>query len=65
MVYKDMKAMVHSPNGDSDFFEIVTGVLEGDILAPFLFIICLDYRRGTLMDLIKENGFSLKKTRCK
>ena len=28
-----------SPDGDTDFFDIVTGVLQGDILAPYLFII--------------------------
>ena len=27
----------------SDFFAIVTGVLQGDIFLPFLFIICRDY----------------------
>ena len=25
---KDMKAVVHSPDGDTDFFDIVTGVLH-------------------------------------
>ena len=35
--------MVHSPDGDTPLFEITTGVLQGDTLAPFLFIICLDY----------------------
>ena len=27
------KAMVRSPNSDTDFFDIVAGVLPGDILA--------------------------------
>ena len=43
MLYKNIKTMVHSPNGDIDLFDIVTGVLQGDTLAPYLFIICLDY----------------------
>ena len=30
----------HSP---TDYFDIVAGVLQGDTLAPYLFIICLDY----------------------
>ena len=38
-----MKAKVHSPDGDTGFFDIVAGVLQGDTLAPYLFIICLDY----------------------
>ena len=36
--------MVHSPNGDTIFFDIVAGVLQGDTLAPYLFIFSLDYR---------------------
>ena len=57
MLYKNMKAMVCSPDGDTDFFYIVTGVLQGDTFVPYSFIICLDY---VLIDLIKENGFALK-----
>ena len=29
--------MVRSHNGDTDFFDIVTGVLQGDTLTPYLF----------------------------
>ena len=36
------KSNDHLPVGDTDFFDFVTGVLQGDTLAPFLFIICLD-----------------------
>ena len=35
--------MVHSPEGDTDFFDIVVGVLQRDKLVPCLFIICLEY----------------------
>ena len=43
MHYKDSNAMVHSLDGDFDFFEIIIGVLQEYTLVPFLFIICLDY----------------------
>ena len=43
MLYKDFKSMVRSPDGDTDFFNITSGVLQGDTLAPYLFVICLDY----------------------
>ena len=33
---------VRSPDGDTDYFDITAGV-QGDTLAPFLFIVCLDY----------------------
>ena len=41
MLYKNSKAMVCATNGNTNF-DIVTGVLEGDTLASYLFIICLD-----------------------
>ena len=44
---------------------IVAGVLQGDTLAPYLFIICLDYVLRTSIDKIKENGFELTKKRSK
>ena len=37
------KSIVCSPDGDTDYFDIVAGVLQGDTLATYLFIICLDY----------------------
>ena len=38
-----MKTMVRLSYGDTDFFGIIAGVLQGDTLEPFLFIISLDY----------------------
>ena len=61
MCYKNMKAMGCSPDGDTDFFNIVTEVFEGDTLALYLFILCLDYLFRTSINLIRENGFALKK----
>ena len=43
MLYKNTKLKVLSLDGDTDFFDIVTGVLEGDTLTPYLFNICLNY----------------------
>ena len=42
MLYRNMKVKVHSSDGDTDYLDIVAGVLQGDTLAPYLFIICLD-----------------------
>ena len=39
ILYKITKAMVRSPDGNTDFFGIATGDLQGDILTPFSFII--------------------------
>ena len=42
---------------------MVAGVQQGDTLAPYLFIICLDYVLRTSTDKIRENGFELTKKR--
>ena len=55
--YRNTKVKVHSPDGDTEYFDIVAGVLQGDTLAPYLFIICQDYMPRTSIDKIKESGF--------
>ena len=45
----------------TNYFDIVAGVLQGDILSPYLFIICLDYVLWKSTGLMKENGFTLAK----
>ena len=61
MLYKNTKVKVRSPDGDTDFFDIVAGVLQGDTLALYLFIICQDDIHRISIDLMKENSFSLEK----
>ena len=65
MLHRNTKVKVGSPNGDTDYFEIVAGVLQGDTWDPYLFIICLDYVLRTSIDKIKENGFNLIKERSR
>ena len=55
--------MFHAPDGDTDFFDTVAGVSQGDTLAQFLFIISQYYILRSLTDLIKENGLALKKSK--
>ena len=56
---------VRSPDGDTEYFDIVAGVRQGDTLAPYLFIICLDYVLRTSIDKIREHGFELTKERSR
>ena len=63
--YRNTKVKVRSPDGDTDYFDIVAGELQGDTLTPYLFIICLDYVLRTLIDKIKENGFELTQKRSR
>ena len=51
-------------DGDTDYSNIV-GVLQRDTLAPYLFIICLDYVLRTSIDKMKDNGFNLTKERSR
>ena len=60
ILYRNTKVKVRSPDGDTEYFDIVARVLQGDTLAPYLFIICLDYVLRTSIDKIRENGFELR-----
>ena len=63
--YKNNKVKVRSPDGDTEYFDIVAGVLQGDTLATYLFIICLDYVLRTSIDKIRDNGLKLTKKRSR
>ena len=65
MLYRNTKAMVQSPDGDIDFFNVVAGVLQGDTLAPFLFILTLDYVLRTSVDKLNSFGFTLEKAKSR
>ena len=59
MLNKNTKVKVRSLDEDTDFFDIAATVPQGDALAPYVFIICLDFVYRTLVDLMKENAFTL------
>ena len=58
VLYKNTKVKVRSPDVD-------TGVLQGDTLASYLFIICLDYVLRMFIDKMKDNVFKLAKERSR
>ena len=65
ILYRNTKVKVHSPDGDTDYLDIAAGVLQGDTLIQYLFIICLDYVLRKLIDSIKENDSKLTKKRSR
>ena len=65
MLYLNTKAMVHSPDGNTEYFHIIVGVLQGDKSVSYMLIVCLDYVLWTSIDLIKENGFIKKNKKNK
>ena len=65
MLYRNTKVKVRPLDGDTDYFDIVAGVLQGGTLAPYQFIISLDYVLRTSIDKIKENSSKLTKERSR
>ena len=43
LMYEGTRAKVLSPDGETELFDILAGVLQGDTLAPYLFAIMIDY----------------------
>ena len=59
-MYTNTRAKVVSPDGETELFDITGGVLQGDTLAPFLFIIVLDYAlRKAMKGKEEELGFTI------
>ena len=65
ILYRNTKVKVRSPDGDTEYFDIVAGVLQEDTRDPYLFTICLDYVLRTSIEEIRENGFELTKKRSR
>ena len=63
MLWRNTKVKVRSPDGDTDSFGIVVGLLQGD--TSFLFILCLNCELRTFIDKMKDNGFKLTKERSR
>ena len=55
IMYTDTTAKVLSPDGETELFDIKAGVLQGDTLAPYLFIIALDYAMRKALDKKKRS----------
>ena len=64
--YHSTKAKVVTPDGDTEEFDIYGGVLQGDTLAPYLFIIVLDYYlRSAINGREEQLGFTVNPRRSR
>ena len=61
IMYVNTSAVVLTPEGETTNFNINTGVLQGDPLSPYLFIIVLDYALRTATD--DREGLTLTRRR--
>ena len=60
-----MKALVITPNGMTSYFDIQAGVLQGDMLAPYLFIIAVDYCMRQAIKSNPEYSFTINSAKSK
>ena len=66
MMYKNTKAKVVTDEGCSEEFEIFSGILQGDTLAPLLFIICVDFcMLNATFSKENELGFTLERAKSR
>ena len=64
--YTKTWAKVVTPDGTTDLFEIMAGVMQGDTLAPFLFVVVLDYALSCVINGREEEpGFTLARRRSR
>ena len=64
-MYINAEATVITPDGETEFFEITAGVLQGDTLAPFIFIIVLDYILRLPLDNLNDRGLQIQPRRSR
>ena len=66
LLYTGTKAKVLSPGGETEYFLILAGVLQGDTLTPYIFTIMIDYAmRQAIGNDAPELGFNLDRKRSR
>ena len=65
LLYINTRGKVITPDGETDLFEILAGVLQGDTLAPYLFIIAVDYCMRQVLKKHPDLGFTVTPARSR
>ena len=60
VLYTDTSSTILTRDGETTAFSISSGILQGDTLAPFLFIIVVDYVLCMSVYTISDKGFEIK-----
>ena len=61
ILYRDTKSILRLSDGDTEYFDINAGFLQGDTLELLLFIITLDYVLRISIDENNDIGITLSK----
>ena len=61
VLYTNTSATILTPDGETEAFSILAGILQGDTLAPFLFILVVDYILRMSVDKISTKGYELRR----
>ena len=59
-MYENPSTFVATPDGPTDSFTTTTGILQGDTLAPYLFIIVVDYILRQSVDKNSDKGLMIQ-----
>ena len=60
LLYTNNTSTVLTPDGETAPIDIKAGILQGDTLAPFLFIMVVDYVLRMSLDLSSDKGLEIK-----
>jgi hypothetical protein len=64
-MYTDTSSTVLSTDGETPSFPILAGILQGDTVATFLFIIVVDYVLRISVNSVPEKGYMLHPRRSR
>ena len=63
IMYENPETFVNTSDGPTQLFKTTTGILQGDTLAPYLFVIVVDYILRQSADSLNAKGIDIKPTK--
>ena len=60
-MYEDTTSKVITPDGETETFNILAGILQDDTLAPYHFVVIINYIMRTALIGREENGLYRRK----
>ena len=63
IMYENPQSFINISDGSTDLFKTTTGILQGDTLAPYLFVIVVDYTLRQSVDPLNGKRIDVKPTK--